>query len=184
MSKEEGLCIVESLHIPMVLGRINISSNSVEMFQHNSSALLAMGLHKRLQFALASLLTQIFSLLISAALSLHMHSVPLLFQVVVSGAVFCLPLLCFVLIEGRSTIQCRTYYSCHASEYPDAPKEVTFQFPHTSRIAAPRTVWLVSPYRGIDPRKEGILMLVLTLQFPSGLCESANQEIVGRNLGC
>lgn len=87
-----------------------------------------------------------------------------------SGAISCLRLFCFVLIEGRSPIQCRTYYACHASKCPNVRKEVTFQFPHTSRIAAtPRGMARVS-YRGVDPRKEGILMLVLTLQFPSGLC--------------
>ena len=33
MSKEEGLCTVGSLLIPMILGRISTSSNSVEMYQ-------------------------------------------------------------------------------------------------------------------------------------------------------
>ena len=34
MSKEEGLCTVERLHIPVVLVRMSTSSNSVETFQH------------------------------------------------------------------------------------------------------------------------------------------------------
>ena len=34
MSKEEGICIVERLHISMILGRMSISSSSVETFQH------------------------------------------------------------------------------------------------------------------------------------------------------
>ena len=34
ISKEEGLSIVESLHILMILGRISTSASSVEMFQH------------------------------------------------------------------------------------------------------------------------------------------------------
>ena len=33
ISKEEGLCIVEKLYIPMVLGRMGTSSSSVETFQ-------------------------------------------------------------------------------------------------------------------------------------------------------
>ena len=34
MSKEEGSMYRRKLHIPMVLGRMSTSSNSVEMFQH------------------------------------------------------------------------------------------------------------------------------------------------------
>ena len=34
ISKKEGLYTVERLHIPMVLGRMSTSSNSVEAFQH------------------------------------------------------------------------------------------------------------------------------------------------------
>ena len=34
MSKEEGLCTVERLYIPVILVRIDTSSNSVETFRH------------------------------------------------------------------------------------------------------------------------------------------------------
>ena len=34
MTKEEGSMYSERLHIPVVLGRISTSANSVEMFQH------------------------------------------------------------------------------------------------------------------------------------------------------
>ena len=33
ISKKEGLCIVERLYIPVILGRISTSSNSVKAFQ-------------------------------------------------------------------------------------------------------------------------------------------------------